>query len=90
MPGGSDALAGGGSCSGSRGWGVRPDMMTTAKAITNGYFPFGAVMISDKVAGVFESNKDAADWFDGLEIAAADKEKIGRTNAIKLFKLDMK
>ena len=37
----------------------------------------------------FESNKDAADWFDGLEIAAADKEKIGRTNAIKLFKLDM-
>jgi 2,3-dihydroxybenzoate decarboxylase len=38
----------------------------------------------------FESNKDAAEWFDGLEIAAADKEKIGRTNAMKLFKLDVK
>ncbi len=43
-----------GDWSGSRHWGVQPDMMTTAKAITNGYFPFGAVMISDKVAEVFE------------------------------------
>ncbi len=45
-----------GDWSGSRHWGVQPDMMTTAKAITNGYFPFGAVMISDKVAEVFESD----------------------------------
>ena len=28
-----------GDWSGSRHWGVQPDMMTTAKAITNGYFP---------------------------------------------------
>ncbi|WP_064710057.1 aspartate aminotransferase family protein [Rhizobium bangladeshense] len=46
-----------GAWTGSRLWGVQPDMMSTAKAITNGYFPFGAVMISDKVAQVFESNK---------------------------------
>ncbi|HBZ42758.1 MAG TPA: aspartate aminotransferase family protein [Maritimibacter sp.] len=45
-----------GDWSGSRHWGVKPDMMTTAKAITNGYFPFGAVMISDKVAEVFEND----------------------------------
>ena len=45
-----------GSWSGSRHWGVQPDMMCTAKAITNGYFPFGAVMISDKVAEVFEAD----------------------------------
>ena len=45
-----------GSWTGSRHWGVQPDMMTTAKAITNGYFPFGAVMISDAVAEVFESD----------------------------------
>ncbi|MGP6087780.1 aminotransferase class III-fold pyridoxal phosphate-dependent enzyme [Antarctobacter jejuensis] len=45
-----------GSWSGSRHWGVQPDMMCTAKAITNGYFPFGAVMISEQVAGVFESD----------------------------------
>ncbi len=46
-----------GSWSGSRHWGVQPDMMCTAKAITNGYFPFGAVMISDAVADVFEGDK---------------------------------
>ena len=45
-----------GSWTGARHWGVRPDMMTTAKAITNGYFPFGAVMISDAVAEVFEGD----------------------------------
>lgn len=48
-----------GAWTGSRLWGVKPDMMSTAKAITNGYFPFGAVMISDKVAGAFESNKNS-------------------------------
>jgi len=46
-----------GSWTGSRHWGVKPDMMTTAKAITNGYFPFGAVMISDQVAETFETDK---------------------------------
>ncbi len=46
-----------GAWTGSRGWGVKPDMMTTAKAITNGYFPFGAVMISDKVASVLRRTK---------------------------------
>lgn len=45
-----------GSESGARHWGVQPDIMTTAKAITNGYFPFGAVMISGAVAEVFESD----------------------------------
>jgi len=47
-----------GAWSGSRLWGVKPDMMSTAKAITNGYYPFGAVMIADKVAQAFESNKN--------------------------------
>jgi len=46
-----------GSWSGSRHWGVQPDLMCTAKAITNGYFPFGAVMISDHVAEVFEKDE---------------------------------
>lgn len=49
-----------GAWTGSRLWGVKPDFMSTAKAITNGYYPFGAVMIADKVAQVFESNKTAA------------------------------
>lgn len=42
--------------SGSRHWGVQPDLMTTAKAITNGYFPFGAVMIGGKVIEAFEQD----------------------------------
>ena len=46
-----------GAWSGSRLWGVQPDMMATAKAITNGYFPFGATMLNDKVASVFEQDK---------------------------------
>jgi adenosylmethionine-8-amino-7-oxononanoate aminotransferase len=49
-----------GSWSGSRLWGVQPDFMCTAKAITNGYFPFGAVMIAEEVAQVFEGDKTGA------------------------------
>ena len=49
-----------GAWSGSRLWGVQPDMMATAKAITNGYFPFGAVMISEAIAEVFESDTTGA------------------------------
>ncbi|MEL7467242.1 MAG: aminotransferase class III-fold pyridoxal phosphate-dependent enzyme [Pseudomonadota bacterium] len=53
-----EVITGFGRCGdwcGSRHWGVAPDMMCTAKAITNGYFPFGAAMISEAVAEVFES-----------------------------------
>ncbi len=42
---------------GARHWGVKPDLATTAKAITNGYFPFGAVMISDMVVETFEKDE---------------------------------
>ncbi|MEZ5791796.1 MAG: aminotransferase class III-fold pyridoxal phosphate-dependent enzyme [Nitratireductor sp.] len=49
-----------GAWSGSRLWGVKPDMMCTAKAITNGYFPFGAVMLSQDVTDVFENDKTGA------------------------------
>jgi putrescine---pyruvate transaminase len=46
-----------GAWTGSRLWGVQPDMMCTAKAITNGYYPFGAVMIHEKMVEVFETSK---------------------------------
>ncbi|AHD03575.1 aspartate aminotransferase family protein [Leisingera methylohalidivorans] len=46
-----------GSWSGSRHWGVKPDLMCTAKAITNGYFPFGAVMVAEAVTEVFEQDR---------------------------------
>ena len=48
-----------GSWSGARRWGVKPDMMTTAKAITNGYYPFGAVLLSGEMAEVFEGADEA-------------------------------
>jgi adenosylmethionine-8-amino-7-oxononanoate aminotransferase len=46
-----------GAWTGSRLWGVRPDFTCTAKAITNGYFPFGAVMIAESLAQVFEADE---------------------------------
>ena len=46
-----------GAWSGSRLWGVRPDMMCIAKAITSGYFPLGATLIGEKIAEAFEADK---------------------------------
>jgi putrescine---pyruvate transaminase len=46
-----------GAWSGSRLWGVQPDMMCTAKAITNAFYPFGAVMIHEKLTEAFETSK---------------------------------
>ena len=48
-----------GAWSGARLWGIQPDMMATAKAITNGYFPFGAVMLGHRMVDVFEGNPAA-------------------------------
>ncbi len=48
-----------GAWTGSRLWGVKPDLACIAKGISNGYFPFGATMISEKIADAFENNKDA-------------------------------
>lgn len=38
-------------------WGVEPDMILFAKAITSGYFPFGGVGMSDKIASVLDSGE---------------------------------
>jgi adenosylmethionine-8-amino-7-oxononanoate aminotransferase len=46
-----------GAWTGSRLWGVKPDLMSTAKAVTNGYFPLGAVMIGEKLVDAFEADK---------------------------------
>lgn len=35
-------------------WNVVPDIITTAKGITSGYVPLGAVIVSDKIADYFE------------------------------------
>lgn len=46
-----------GAWTGSRLWNVKSDIMCTAKAITNGYFPFGACLMNEKVVSAFESDK---------------------------------
>lgn len=48
-----------GAWSGARLWEIQPDMMCTAKAITNGFFPFGALMLGNKMVEVFEDNPAA-------------------------------
>ena len=35
-------------------WGVTPDIITTAKGITSGYVPLGAVIVSEPIARFFE------------------------------------
>jgi len=35
-------------------WGVEPDIITTAKGITSGYVPLGAVIVSEDIANFFE------------------------------------
>ena len=37
----------------------------------------------------FEGTEDGATWFDNTELSDEDRLKIGRTNAIELFKLDL-
>jgi 2,3-dihydroxybenzoate decarboxylase len=47
----------------------------------------GADRVMYSVDYPFEDFSDAADWFDRAEISEADRVAIGRTNAMKLFKL---
>ncbi|MCW1932261.1 aminotransferase class III-fold pyridoxal phosphate-dependent enzyme [Pararhodobacter zhoushanensis] len=46
-----------GSMFGSRGWGVKPDIMCLAKGITSGYVPLGATTLNKRVASA---------WYDGF------------------------
>jgi putrescine---pyruvate transaminase len=48
-----------GEWTGSRLWNVKSDFICTAKAITNGYFPFGAVLMNEKITSVFEGDKSS-------------------------------
>ena len=39
-------------------WGVQPDMMQFAKAITSGYFPLGGIGVSNEIADVLDKADD--------------------------------
>ena len=59
-----------GDWSGSRHWGVKPDLMSTAKGITSGYYPVGAALVSGKVAEVFENAGAEGAIFHGYTYSA--------------------
>jgi len=71
-----------GAWSGARLWGVKPDMMCTAKAITNGYFPFGAVMLSQGIADAFENDKTYSGHPVGAAAAIACLAETKRLNVV--------
>lgn len=48
---------------GSQTYGYEPDLITSAKGVTSGYFPMSAVFISPKVWDVLEANADKVGVF---------------------------
>lgn len=80
-----------GEWSGSRLWGVKPDMMTVAKAITSGYFPLGATLIGETIAQAFETDKTSFGaighgyTYSGHPVGcAAGLAALGETKRLKL------
>ena len=49
----------------------------------------GAARIMFSVDYPYEEMEHAADWFDSTKLSDADRRRIGRTNAVELFKLDL-
>jgi adenosylmethionine-8-amino-7-oxononanoate aminotransferase len=43
---------------GSRGWGVKPDIMCLAKGISSGYIPLGATVFNERIESAFTKNGD--------------------------------
>lgn len=48
-----------GTMFGLQHWGVEPDMIQFAKAVTSGYIPFGGIGISDEMARVMDADEGA-------------------------------
>jgi 2,3-dihydroxybenzoate decarboxylase len=58
------------------------------QALINAMLEIGADRIMFSTDWPFENVSHAAEWFDAADISEADRVKIGRTNAIELFRLD--
>jgi gamma-resorcylate decarboxylase len=56
-------------------------------ALLDAIAEFGIDRVMFSVDYPFEDFSDAADWFDNVPLNEADRHKVGRTNALKLFKL---
>jgi len=79
---------------------MRDYMLSNVHLTTSGNFydptlhlamtEMGADRIMFSVDYPFETTSDAVSWFDKSQISEVDRLQIGRTNAISLFKLDLK
>jgi adenosylmethionine-8-amino-7-oxononanoate aminotransferase len=49
-------------------WGVQPDLVSFAKGITSGYFPFGGVGVNDEIAAALDS--DTTPWMHAFTYSA--------------------
>ena len=49
-------------------WGIEPDIVQFAKAITSGYFPFGGIGVNDKIAETLDSGQ--AVWMHAYTYSA--------------------
>lgn len=49
-------------------WGVEPDVIQFAKAVTSGYFPFGGVGVNDAIADVLDNS--ASPWMHAYTYSA--------------------
>jgi len=58
------------------------------QTLLNAMLEIGADRILFSTDWPFEAISHAAEWFDAASISENDRIKIGRTNAVKLFKLD--
>ena len=59
------------------------------QALINAMLEIGSDRILFSTDYPFENVDHAAEWFDVAAISEADRRKIGRTNALRLFKLAM-
>ena len=59
------------------------------QTLIDGLLEVGADRILFSTDWPFENVDHAAHWFDSASISEADRLKIGRTNAIELFNLDL-
>jgi len=63
-------------------WGVEPDIVQFAKAITSGYFPFGGIGISDSVARTLHD--DGRTWMHAYTYSA---HPVGCAVALRMLKI---
>ncbi len=60
------------------------------QSLVDAILEIGANRIMFSTDWPFENIDHAADWFDAATISEADRQKIGRDNAVRLFKLNLK